>query len=44
MVTITRRWSLVAAFGISILIGLVFGIYPAYRAAAMNPIAALRHE
>jgi putative ABC transport system permease protein len=37
-------WSLPVAFGISVLVGVVFGIYPAFRAARMDPIEALRHE
>ncbi len=36
-------WSLPLAFGISVMVGVVFGLYPAQRAAAMNPIEALRH-
>jgi putative ABC transport system permease protein len=37
-------WSIFVAFGISVGVGVVFGLYPARRAAMMDPIEALRHE
>jgi putative ABC transport system permease protein len=44
MKTIITPWSLALSFGISAAVGVIFGLYPANRAAAMDPIEALRRE
>ena len=42
--TTVTPWSIALAFGVSSLVGVIFGVAPAYKASKLNPIDALRYE
>ncbi len=44
MSTIVPLYSILLSVGVSMAVGVIFGLYPAMQAAQLDPIVALRHE
>jgi len=41
---IVRPWAVIISFGLSVMVGIFFGLWPAMKAARLDPIEALRYE